>query len=316
MSEGLRAFVVGRVGADLPPRETNRPLSRVSGFGRAVGGFGGNVSTGLARLGVATALLAAVGEDGHGEFIRDFLTRQGVDVRWLRTVPGARTPLAFFEVWPPDHFPATFYPSSTYWAVGPEDVPWQEVSGVDLVAVSGTVMANQPSRSAMHGILAARPRASRSRPQWNVLDLDWRPTLWLSRRRYAKEMARIARHFDVVIGGEAEFEATGLTPEGLRTAGVDCVVTRLGPGGVAVSWAAERVRIPGIEVETVSGMGSSEAFVAAFGAALLEGLSPLVAARRGNAAGAIVATRLDCSTAMPTRAEVDDLLAATGQERG
>jgi 5-dehydro-2-deoxygluconokinase len=59
----------------------------------------------------------------------------------------------------------------------------------------------------------------------------------------------------------------------------------------------------------VNGLGAGDAFGAAFGDGLLRGLTLEEAIRRGNAAGAIVATRLSCSTAMPRADEVDALLA-------
>ena len=47
---------MGRVGADLYPDRIEIPLSEVRSFTRFVGGFAGNVGTGLARLGVRTAI--------------------------------------------------------------------------------------------------------------------------------------------------------------------------------------------------------------------------------------------------------------------
>ena len=67
---------------------------------------------------------------------------------------------------------------------------------------------------------------------------------------------------------------------------------------------------PGLPVEVVNGLGAGDAFVASLLHGLLRGLPVAEACRRGNAAGAIVATRLACSEAMPTEAEVDELLAA------
>jgi 5-dehydro-2-deoxygluconokinase len=308
VTAALRAFVIGRAGADFPPHEIRTALSKVSAFGRAPGGFGGNVSTGFARLGVPTALLAAVGDDGHGEFIRGFLEKEGIDVRWLLTLPRALTSLAFYEVWPPGHFPVTFYPSRTYWAVRPEDVPMREMAEVELIAVSGTSMARLPLRSAVDSILAARPRR---RDRWNILDLDWRPALWTSRRAYAREMKRITSRFDVVIGGQAEFEAASLSPAAVRAESDGMVLVKLASEGVEVTGPDGSVRIPGIEVETVSGLGTGDAFIAAFGCGLLDGLTPIAAARNGNAAGAIVATRHGCSTAMPTKEEVEALAGKT-----
>src|SRR5881392_1144118 len=97
------AYVIGRLSADLYPLQINTPLDRVQTFERFVGGFAGNVSTGLARLGVRVAIVSAVGDDGHGAFVRRFLSDEGVDVRYLGTHPTLKTALAFCEAWPPDH---------------------------------------------------------------------------------------------------------------------------------------------------------------------------------------------------------------------
>ena len=63
----IEAVVMGRVGIDLYPNQLETPLRAVRTFTRFVGGFAGNVSTGLARLGVRTAIVSRVGDDGHGD---------------------------------------------------------------------------------------------------------------------------------------------------------------------------------------------------------------------------------------------------------
>ena len=86
----IEAAVLGRVGVDLYPNQLRTPLREIRTYTRFVGGFAGNVSTGLARLGIRTAIVSRVGDDGHGEFVRNFLAAEGVDVRFLRarsTVP-------------------------------------------------------------------------------------------------------------------------------------------------------------------------------------------------------------------------------------
>ncbi|HJW49039.1 MAG TPA: PfkB family carbohydrate kinase, partial [Candidatus Limnocylindria bacterium] len=70
--------------------------------------------------------------------------------------------------------------------------------------------------------------------------------------------------------------------------------------------------IEGLAVPVVNGLGAGDAFGAALGAALLAGLGADDAVRRANAAGAIVASRLSCSTAMPTSSEIDALMAGGG----
>ena len=100
--------VLGRVGIDLYPNQLRTPLREVRTYTRFVGGFAGNVATGLARLGLTPAIVSRVGPDPHGEFVRDFLSAEGVDVRFLAVDERLMTPPTFCEVWPPDNFPITF----------------------------------------------------------------------------------------------------------------------------------------------------------------------------------------------------------------
>src|SRR5205085_5795635 len=88
----IEAAVLGRVGIDLYPNELETPLSQVRTFTRFVGGFAGNVATGLARLGVRVAIVSRVGGEGNGDFVREWLARQGVDVRFLAVDPHWLTP--------------------------------------------------------------------------------------------------------------------------------------------------------------------------------------------------------------------------------
>ena len=74
-----------------------------------------------------------------------------------------------------------------------------------------------------------------------------------------------------------------------------------GPGGLA------ETDVPGYPVEVVNGLGAGDAFAAALGHGLVRGLSLVEAMRRGNVAGALVASQLACSEAMP---RLEDLEAA------
>lgn len=302
-------LVVGRLLADIYPNQLRTPLSEIESFTRFVGGFAGNVSTGLARLGVGTALLSRVGDDGHGEFCRAFLEREGVDTSWVGTDPTYRTALAFCEAWPPDHFPITYYrtPSCPDWEIAFDDFSLEEASAIPWCLLTGTGLARSPSRD-VHFALAEERTDTRT-----VLDLDWRSMLWESPRPYRAYVRALIPFVDVVIGNESEFEAFG-GPDPLAAArsvlamGPGTVVLKRGGAGVlALSHDGEE-DIPGLPVEVVNGLGAGDAFVASLIDGLRRDLSIGEACRRGNAAGAIVASRLACSQAMPTLIEVDDLL--------
>ena len=313
----IEAVVVGRVGVDFTPATPRTTLAAAGSFTRAVGGFAGNIATGLARLGIRAAVVSAVGDDGHGDHVRAFLAGEGIDVGPIVTSPGSRTQVAFFEVWPPVHFPVTFYRP----APAPEtqltvaDVPMGLLEEAPLVVLSGALLAGEPARSTALEILEDR-RASRDRRPASVtlLDLDWRPTLWDDARVAPALLERAARLSDVLVGSDEEFEAARLRPEANARGGPAMIVLKHGPAGVSLVTTGARRSLPGIAVEVLCGTGAGDGLTAAFAAGLLQGLDPLVAVERGNAAGAIVVTRLMCSTAMPTPTEIDRLLAGLSVE--
>ena len=77
---------------------------------------------------------------------------------------------------------------------------------------------------------------------------------------------------------------------------------------------AEAVEVPPVPVDVVNGIGAGDAFGGALCHGLLAGWDLERIMRFANAAGAIVASRLACSDAMPTAAEVEALLAGGPQE--
>jgi 5-dehydro-2-deoxygluconokinase len=70
------------------------------------------------------------------------------------------------------------------------------------------------------------------------------------------------------------------------------------------------VRVPPVPVEVVNGLGAGDAFGGALCHGLLSGWDLERTIRFANAAGAIVASRLACSAAMPTTDEVECLMGA------
>src|SRR5258705_6907163 len=209
-SRQIDVAVLGRVGIDLYPNQLRTPLREVRTYTRFVGGFAGNVATGLARLGLTPTILSRVGPDPHGEFVRDFLSKEGVDVRFLAVDERLMTPPTFCEVWPPDNFPITFYryPTAPDWQLAPEDFDGTEVSAAPFLLATGTGLAQSPSRETTLAALEAHQGTT-------IFDLDGRPPLWERAHKYG-EQARIAVGYaDIVIGNEEEVEAAAGDPSAL-----------------------------------------------------------------------------------------------------
>jgi 5-dehydro-2-deoxygluconokinase len=287
----IEAVVMGRVGFDLYPNELETPLAEVRTFARFVGGFAGNVSTGLARLGVRTAIVSRVGADGHGDFVRAWLAGEGVDVRFLAVDPYWQTPPTFCEVWPPDRFPITFYrkPTAPDWQLSPEDFDAEEVAAAPLLYGTGTALAQSPSRE-------TTVEALRAHRGTTIFDLDWRPSLWTDAEEYPTLASQAVASADIVIGNEEEVEAAQVDAPTL--------VLKRGEHGATVYEDGEETHVPGFPVEVMNGLGAGDAFAAAVGQSLLAGLPLVEAVRRGTVAGGIVASRLACSEAMPRSEEL------------
>jgi len=292
----IEAAVIGRVGVDLYPNQIETPLSEVETFTRFVGGFAGNVSTGLARLGVRTAIVSRVGADGHGDYVRAWLAGEGVDIRFLATDPDWPTPPTFCEVWPPDRFPLTFYrkPTAPDWQLSPEDFAGGEVAAAALLYATGTGLAQSPSRETTLGALHAHSGTT-------IFDLDWRPALWDDPGDYPPLAAEAVATADIVVGNEEELEAAGVRD-------VPTLVLKRGERGATVLDRGEETDVPGFPVEVVNGLGAGDAFAATLGHGILHRLPLPEAVRRATVAGAIVASRLACSAAMPFEEELEAAL--------
>ena len=295
------ALVVGRVALDLYPEQSERRLEDVDTFRQYAGGFATNVGTGLARLGVRTAVFSGIGDDGHGRHVRRFLEQEGIDCGWLATHPTLRTALAFCEIWPPDDFPITFHrtPTCPDWEVTLADAGLDPAAAarVPLLYLSGTALAREASRDATLALAAAREPGEGH----TILDLDWRSGLWASAEDYAAEVRRVLPAATVVLGSDSEWRAAALDP---ATAAATIRVAKHGPDGCTVHLPdGTRQDEPGLAVPVVNGLGAGDAFAAAFGYALLRGIERPGAV--ANAAGALVATRHSCAAAMPRPAELD-----------
>lgn len=88
------------------------------------------------------------------------------------------------------------------------------------------------------------------------------------------------------------------------------MVVRDGPQGCWISQRGDRQHVPGFKVEAVDSNGAGDAHAGVFVAGLAQGLVPVDAARRANAAAALAVTRWGPATS-PGTAEVDELIRKT-----
>ncbi len=310
-------IAIGRSGVDVYPLQTGVGLEEVESFGKFLGGSAANVAVAAARLGNRTALISGAGDDPFGRFVRNELARLGVDNRFVRTHGEYPTPVTFCEIFPPDDFPLYFYrkPSAPDLQISAEEIDTDAIRAARLFWATVTGLSEEPSRSAHFAALEARARGPLT-----VLDLDYRPMFWDTPAAATEQVQRALQHVTVAVGNREECEiAVGETSpyraaDALLDLGVELAIVKQGPRGVLGKTKHSSVTVPPNEVDVVNGLGAGDAFGGSLIHGLLHGWPLEKTLRYANAAGAIVASRLECSTAMPTAAEVADLAEQTAVE--
>jgi len=310
-------LAIGRSGVDVYPLQIGVGLEDVESFGKFLGGSAANVTVAAARLGNSAALISGVGDDPFGRFVRAELARLGVDNRYVATHGEFPTPVTFCEIFPPDDFPLYFYrkPSAPDLQVTPAELDTDAVRSARLYWSTVTGLSEEPSRSAHFAAWEARSRAPLT-----VLDLDYRPMFWESPAAATEQVRRALAHVTVAVGNREECEiAVGETnpqraADALLDLGVELAIVKQGPRGVLGKTKHTSVTVPPNEVDVVNGLGAGDSFGGSLIHGLLRGWPLEKTLRYANAAGAIVASRLECSTAMPTAAEVAELAERTAEE--
>jgi len=307
-------LAIGRSGVDMYPLQTGVGLEDVETFGKFLGGSPTNVAVAAARLGHSAAVVTGVGDDPFGLYVRRAMRDFGVDDRYVIVVDDLHTPVTFCEIFPPDNFPLWFYrsPSAPDMRLRPEDLDLEAFRRARLLWLSVTGLSDEPSLAAHHALLQARGGARHV-----VLDLDYRPMFWHDPEETHRRIRDVLGAVTVAVGNQQECAiAVGESdPEraadALLEAGVEVAVVKQGPQGVLAKTADERVVLPPVVVEVLNGLGAGDGFGGSLCHGLLEGWSLRRTLEFASAAGAIVASRLECAAAMPTADEVEHLLART-----
>ena len=311
MNAPYELLTMGRISVDVYPQQVGVGLERVDSFGKYLGGSSSNVAVAAARHGRRTATITRTGDDPFGRYLRAELRAFGVDDRMVAAVPGLMTPVTFCEIFPPENFPLYFYGRSPApdMQIRPEELDYDAIREADVFWATVTGLSEEPSRSATLAALEARRHRDIT-----VLDLDYRPMFWPSRDAARGQVRQALRHVNVAVGNLDECLTAVGTDEphqaasALHDAGVTTAVVKRGPKGVLASDETGVHEIPPTPVDVVNGLGAGDAFGGALCHGLLSGWTLERSVRFASAAGAIVASRLACSAAMPTTAEVDTLL--------
>jgi 5-dehydro-2-deoxygluconokinase len=329
---------MGRATIDFYSNDVGAPFVDISTFAAYVGGSPTNICVGAQRLGLKTAMLAVLGQDPIGDFVLNFLDKEGIDTRFIVRKAGYRTGATVLGIEPPDKFPMVYYrdnPADIQLTI--DDVLAAPIQDSRVLQFAGTNLSRDPSRSAT---LFAAELARRSGTEV-VLDLDFRADQWPDPRAFGVAIRSILPLVDIAMGTEDEINAAMLTDvrhmslshsqvsdarvqgdtpaavQALLALGPKAFLQKRGPAGVRIHLTsaggqARRIEAPGFAVDIYNILGAGDAFAAGFLYGYLRGWGWYKAARLGNACGAIVVTQHGCANFMPTFDEVSAFVEAQG----
>jgi 2-dehydro-3-deoxygluconokinase len=293
--------------------DEGRPLAAAGTFTPFVAGAEANVAMGLARLDRSVAFVGRVGADGLGQMVRTGLRGEGVDVRWLSDDASAPTGALARDR-------RTFPPCEVVYLrrgsaasrldAGDVAAAGELIAGARWLHLTGITPALSES---CHAAVNAALKFARAGSVRVSLDVNLRRRLW-SEREAAAVLRDLAERCDLVIAGEDEavLLCGAADPTVLAERfGVEAVVKRGARGAIGCR-GEDVAEDAGISVMPVDVVGAGDAFTAGYLDALLDGASLADALRRGNACGAIAVSAVGDATGLPTRAELQRVLAGGG----
>jgi ribokinase len=299
--------VVGSLNMDLVVRSTQLPLPGEtiigSDFRTFPGGKGANQAVAAARLGARVKMIGRVGKDPFGDSLMQTLAKDGIDASFVGRDPQAATGVALITV-DAGGQNTIVVASGANGQVTPQDILQAES------AFAGSAVLLLQLEIPLQAIEKAIELARKHHLQVVLNPAPAQPL--------AKELLA---GVDTLIPNQTELRLlTGMdeiqpAAHRLLEMGVRQVVVTLGEQGALVCGEGGEFTLPAYRVEAVDATAAGDAFVGAYAVALLEGESPIQAARRGNAAGALAVTRQGAQPSLPTREELDNFVSSQTVDR-
>ncbi len=297
-------------------------LVEATSFEKAAGGAPLNVAAGCALLGADVGVICKVGADSLGRFMQMTMDACGVDTTQMLSDPDHPTQIAFVGVDP--HGVPTFefhVKHPAHETLCPADLNAQYIATSEIYHFGAITLAAEPMRSATYAALdiAADNGALIS------FDPNYRPSLWPDEDTAIDTALQAVNQCDFLKVSEEELKLLGGTDDvqkalaSLYAMGPELIAVTLGHRGCIFHHAAGTAHLPAFNVPVDETTGCGDAFVAAVLVKLLEAehdVANLSADQLvelftyANAAAAITATGKGAIPSLPSREEVDELLAS------
>lgn len=311
----LDMVLLGRATVDLNPVDMYMPLSQSTTYKKYLGGSPANIAVGLARLGKKCGFIGRVSADQFGDFVLDEFGREGVDTsRLKRCVAGENTGLTFTEVLSPEASSILMYRAHIAdLALSVEDVDEAYIASAKALLISGTSLAESPSReAALKALMLARKTGTPI-----IFDIDYRAHNWRNPDEISIYYSLVASEAAIILGSREEYDLTErLVKEKTDDKGsaafwfarkAKLVIIKHGKeGSIAYTHDGGNFSIKPFPVKPLKGFGGGDGYASAFLFGLLEYWDIMDALELGSASASMLIASHGCSCFMPT---IDELRA-------
>lgn len=295
----------------LNPHESG-PLRHSIDFRKRIGGAESNVAIGLAQLEHRAAWVSRLGEDPHGQYVRDTIRGAGVDTQYVAFDSEAPTGIMFKERRELGESGVFYYrDGSAASRMTPDDLPEQALTNTEYLHLTGITPALSDScrelvrdaidRANQHGLTVS-------------FDPNLRFKLW-DPPAMRETLLPLIEACDIVLPGIEEGEVLLDTDdpetiaEEFRALGATEVIVKLGAEGAFVASDSVAQRVDAYDVDhIVDPIGAGDGFAAGYLSGRLDGLSPDRATDRATAVGALATTVSGDIEGLPTRSELSQFM--------
>lgn len=202
----LDIILLGRIALDLNPLDYNCPLWQSTTFKKYIGGSPANTAIGFARLGGKAGFLGRIPGDSLGDYAEHVFREENIDTSHIiRCTDGSKMGLAITEILDEKHSSILMYRENVAdLKLAPEDIDEEYIKKSKALLISGTALAQSPSREAALKALALAKKNGIT----VIFDIDYRAYTWKSLDEVSVYYSSVALQSDIIMGSREEMDLT------------------------------------------------------------------------------------------------------------
>ena len=318
-------ILLGRVAVDLNPVDYYCSLNESTTFKRYLGGSPANIAVGLARLGKKCGFFARVSDDQLGTFVTDYFDNEGIDTSHIkRCQNGEKIGLTFTEIKSETESSIVMYRNEAAdLKLDVEDIDEDYINKAKAILISGTALAESPSReAALKAVALAKKNGVPI-----IFDIDYRAYNWKNSDEIAIYYSSVAREADIILGSREEYDLTekfikvGMTDKETaaywHSQNAKIVIIKHGKeGSTAYTNDGESYSIKPFPVKLLKSFGGGDGYASAFLYGIFEGWEIIDALEFGSASAAMLVASHACSQDMPSVDAVKEFIKKEKEEYG